>query len=195
MNRNILALIIAALVSAVGIGFIHIGLMPFLVTGNALKTGTSVDAPNEMTLQAPINQIAFSSGPYTADMDVGDIGMTGPMADMIYAQGWLDVSEEPMVFDIPDFGDRYFVIPIIDRWNMVNGYIGTRATGSQGGRYAVVREGWQGDIPAGIGIITAQTDEVNMLFRVFVASEEDFAAADALRRKVKLYPLSALSSE
>ncbi len=195
MKKDILTSIIAALISAVIVGVVHIGLMPLLVTGKALRAGTSVDVPNEMTLQAPINQIAFSSRPYTADMDVGDIGMTGPMADMIYAQGWLDVSEEPMVFEIPDFGDRYFVIPIIDRWNMVNGYIGTRTTGSQGGQYAVVREGWQGDIPAGIETITAQTDEVNMLFRVFVASEDDFTAADALRRQVKLYPLSTLTAE
>lgn len=195
MKNHILTSSIAGLISAVAVGIVHIALMPFLVTGNALVSGTSVDVPNEMTLQAPINQIAFSSGPYTADMDVGEIGMTGPMADMVYAQGWLDVGEEPMVFEIPDFGERYFVIPIIDRWNMVNGYIGTRATGSQGGRYAVVRDGWQGDMPAGIETITALTDEVNMLFRVFVASEEDFTAADALRRQVKLYPLSVLTSE
>lgn len=195
MKRNLIYAFVAAILSAVVVGMIHISIMPILITGNALKNGTTVDVPNEMTLQAPINQIAFSASPYTADMDVGDVGMTGPMADMIYAQGWLDVSKEPMVFEIPDFGDRYFVIPIIDRWNIVNGYIGTRATGSQGGQYAVVREGWQGDIPAGIETITAKTDEVNLLFRVFVASEEDFAAADTLRRQVQLYPLSAITPE
>jgi hypothetical protein len=195
MNKNLISSLVAAVLSAIVVGVVHIALMPMLVTGNALKAGTSVDAPNEMTLQAPVNQIAFSAGPYTADMDVGDIGMTGPMADMIYAQGWLDVAEEPMIFDIPDFGDRYFVIPVIDRWNMVNGYIGTRATGSQGGRYAVAREGWQGDIPADIETITAMTDQVNILFRVFVANGDDFAAADALRRQVRLYPLSLLASE
>ena len=194
MKKNLFSALVAAILSAVVVGVVHIAVMPLLVTGNALKTGTSVDSPNEMTLQAPINQIAFSAGPYTADMDIGEIGMTGPMADMVYAQGWLDVTDEPMVFDIPDFGDRYFVIPVIDRWNMVNGYIGTRATGSQGGRYAVVREGWQGDIRADIEIITAKTDQVNILFRVFVASEDDFAAADALRRQVRLYPLSMLTS-
>jgi hypothetical protein len=195
MKTNIIYGLLAAVASAAIVGILHVSFMPFLVTGNALSMGTSVDSPNDMTLQAPVNQISFSAGPYTADMDVGDIGMTGPMADMIYAQGWLDVSEEPMVFDIPDFGDRYFVIPLIDRWNMVNGYIGTRSTGNRGGRYAVVRDGWEGDIPTGIETITAQTDQINLLFRVFVANEDDFAAADALRKQVKLFPLSSLSSE
>jgi hypothetical protein len=195
MKNNVIVSIIAAVLSAVAVGIVHIGFMPLLVTGNALKSVTSVDVPNAMTLQAPINQLAYSAGPYTADMDIGDIGATGPMADMVYAQGWLDVSDEPMVFDIPDFGDRYFVIPIIDRWNMVNGYIGTRATGSQGGRYAVVREGWQGDIPTDVETITAMTDEVNVIFRVFVANKDDLAAADALRRQVKLYPLSKSPSD
>ena len=195
MTKNLLIASLAAIASAIVVGIVHIAIMPWLVTGNAYKTGTSVDSVDELRLQAPVNQIAFSAGPYTAEMDVGDIGMTGPMADQIYAQGWLDISEQPMIFEVPDFGDRYFVIPIIDRWNRVNGYIGTRATGSQGGRYAVVRDGWQGEIPAGIETITGMTDQVNFLFRVFIAGEDDFAAADELRRQTKLYPLSELAEQ
>ena len=147
MKKNLLLAVMAAIASGIIVGVIHVAIMPWLVTGHAYQTGTSVDSVDEMKLQAPVNQIAFSAGPYTAEMNVADIGMTGPMADQIYAQGWLDIRAEPMIFDVPDFGDRYFVIPIIDRWNMVNGYIGTRATGGQGGRYAIVRDGWQGEIP------------------------------------------------
>ena len=83
----------------------------------------------------------------------------------------------------------------IDRWNMVNGYIGTRATGSRGGRYAVVYRDWKGNLPAGIETITASTKEINFVLRVFVAGPDDFAAADSLRRKVKLYSLSSLGAK
>ena len=194
MRKNVLVFLSAMVGSAVVVGFFHVAFMPLIVTGKALRKTTSVEAVDETLLLAPINQIAFSEGVYTADIDVGAIGMTGPMADMIYAQGWLDVSEEPMIFDIPDFGDRYFVIPLTDRWNMVNGYIGTRATGNRGGRYAVVYKNWQGDLPAGVARITASTKEVNLLLRVFVAGPDDFPAADSLRRKVRLYPLSDLAA-
>jgi hypothetical protein len=195
MKKNILSFLSVTVVSALVVGFLHIAFMPLMVTGTALGKSTSVESIDEVLLLAPINQIAFSQGVYTPDIDVGAIGMTGPMADMIYAQGWLDVSEEPMIFEIPDFGDRYFTIPLIDRWNMVNGYIGTRSTGNRGGRYAVVHEDWEGDLPEGIERITASTKEINFILRVFVSGPDDFSAADALRRQVKLYPLSDVISE
>jgi hypothetical protein len=195
MKGNIVIFLTAIVGSAVIVGLLHIAFMPLIITGKALEKSTSVKTVDETTLQAPINQIAFSRQAYTPDIDIGAIGMTAPMADMIYAQGWLDVSEEPMIFEIPDFGDRYFVIPLIDRWNKVNGYIGTRATGSRGGRYAVVYKDWKGNLPVGIETITASTKEINFVLRVFVAGPDDFATADALRRKVKLYPLSSLGAK
>ncbi len=194
MLKDILKIVGLAVLSAVIAGAVHIGVYPLKVTGNSLSSSYAVDTPDESTLRGPVNQITFSAQPYTPDIDVGEIGMTGPMADQIYAQGWLDVSEEPMVFIVPAFDDRYFVIPIIDRWNRVNGYIGTRTTGGQGGRYAIVREGWEGTLPAGIERITARTDEVNVLFRVFIAGLDDFAEADALRRRTRLVPLSELGA-
>lgn len=195
MKKKIFVFLSASVISAIIVGFLHIAFLPLIITGTALEKSTSVSEIDEVSLLAPINKIAFSQGVYTADIDVGAIGMTGPMADMIYAQGWLDVSDEPMIFDIPDFGDRYFVIPLIDRWNIVNGYIGTRTTGNRGGRYAVVYKDWKGELPAGIKSITASTEEINFVFRVFVADPDDFAAADGLRRQTRLYPLSELITE
>jgi hypothetical protein len=190
MTRDLLKIGGLGVVAAVVVGALHIAFMPWKVTGNTLNRSTSVDEPDEGSLRGPLNQIVFSDRPYDPDFDVGAMGMTGPMADQIYAQVWLDVSEEPMVLDIPDFGDRYFVMPIIDRWNRVNGYIGSRSTGGQGGRYAVVHEDWEGTLPPGVERITVRTDEVNILFRVFISGPNDFPEADALRRRTRLYPLS-----
>lgn len=195
MKKKIIVFLSASVISAIIVGLLHIAFLPLIVTGTALEKSTSVREIDEVSLLAPINQIAFSQGVYTADIDVGAMGMTAPMADMIYAQGWLDVSDGPMIFDIPDFQDRYFVIPLVDRWNIVNGYIGTRTTGNQGGRYAVVYKDWKGELPAGIESITASTEEINFLFRVFVANPDDFAAADSLRRQTRLYPLSELITD
>ncbi len=190
MTRDLLMIGGAGAAAAVVVGALHIAFLPLKITGNTVTRSTSVSVPDEEALRAPINQIVFSDRPYDPDFDVGAMGMTGPMADQIYAQIWIDVSEEPMVLDVPDFGDRYFVMPVIDRWNRVNGYIGSRATGGAGGRFALVPEGWDGTLPPGVERVTIRTDQVNILFRVFISGPDDFAEADALRRRTALYPLS-----
>jgi hypothetical protein len=195
MKKSIILFGVSAIIAALVAAFAHIALMPRLIMQNAERVTTSVEEVDEVTLRAPINQIAFSAGLYTADIDISEVGATGPMADMLYANGWLDVSDEPMIFDIPNFGDRYFVIPFTNQRNLNTGYIGTRATGNQGGRYAVVGLGWEGRLPEGVERIEASTPHVNFIFRVYVAGPDDFEAADSLRRQVKLYPLSDLAAD
>jgi hypothetical protein len=160
----------------------------------AYRRATSVERVNERTLQAPVNQIAFAFGLYDADTDIGEVGASAPMADMLYAQGWLDVTSEPMIFDVPDFGDRFFNIALTDMQNLNTGYIGTRATGNQGGRYAVTWKEWEGSLPSGVTPVTVSTPRVNFWFRVFVAGPDDLTAADTIRRQVRLYPLSLLGA-
>ena len=60
------------------------------------------------------------------------------MADMLYSIAWVDVSEEPMIVSVPDFADRYYAITFTNIENVNTGYIGTRATGGNAGRYALV---------------------------------------------------------
>ena len=194
MKRRILAIVLTGLVSGLIVWAATVALMPRTTMQRAYRRSTSVDRVNERTLQAPVNQIAFAFGLYDADTDIGEVGATAPMADMLYAQGWLDVSQEPMVFDVPDFGDRYFNIAFTDLINLNTGYIGTRATGNQGGRYAVTWRKWEGSLPADVTPVTVSTSQVNFWYRVFVAGPDDLAAADAIRRQVKLYPLSQLGS-
>ncbi|HVM74477.1 MAG TPA: DUF1254 domain-containing protein, partial [Candidatus Saccharimonadales bacterium] len=50
---------------------------------------------------------------------VDDHAVTAPNADTLYTQAWLDVSKEPWVFSIPDMGDRYYLMPMLDGWTDV----------------------------------------------------------------------------
>jgi len=195
MKKNILTFVLTGLVSGLVVWAATMALMPRIVMQRSLSRATSVEQVNERTMQAPVNQIAFAFGLYTADMDIGEVGATAPLADMLYAHGWLDLTDEPMIFDIPDFGDRYFVISFTDMWNLNTGYIGTRATGSQGGRYVVMWQGWEGSLPSGLTAIRVSTPQVDFWFRTFVAGPDDLTAADNIRRQVRLYPLSQLGTE
>jgi hypothetical protein len=51
-----------------------------------------------------------------------------PNADTLYTEIWLDVSKEPWVLSIPDMGDRYYIMPMLDGW-------------SEGGSYPPKRQG------------------------------------------------------
>ena len=42
-----------------------------------------------------------------------------PNADTLYTEVWLDVSKEPWILGIPDMGDRYYIMPMLDGWSEV----------------------------------------------------------------------------
>lgn len=42
-----------------------------------------------------------------------------PNADTLYTEVWLDVSREPWIFSIPDMGDRYYIMPMLDGYSEV----------------------------------------------------------------------------
>ena len=57
-----------------------------------------------------------------------------PNADTLYTEVWLDVSKEPWVFSIPDMGDRYYIMPMLDGWSEVFEVASSRTNGRQGRR-------------------------------------------------------------
>lgn len=47
--------------------------------------------------------------------------VTAPNADTLYSPAWLDLSKEPYLLSLPDMGDRYFLMPMLDGWTNVFG--------------------------------------------------------------------------
>ena len=123
---------------------------------------------------------------------VDDHAVTAPNADTLYTTAFLDVSKEPWVFSIPDMGDRYYLMPMLDGWTDVFQVPGKRTTGGKAQTYAITGPGWSGTLPAGVTEYKSPTGIVWILGRIYcTGTPEDYAKVHALQDKFSLVPLSS----
>ena len=115
-----------------------------------------------------------------------------PNADTLYTEVWLDVSKEPWIFGIPDMGDRYYIMPMLDGWSEVFEVAGSRTTGGKAQTYAITGPGWSGTLPQGVKEVKSPTGMVWILGRIYsTGTPEDYKAVHALQDKFTVVPLSA----
>ena len=86
---------------------------PLVTFDMARKQQTNVAKPDAE--HAPMGQMIRMRS-YPA---VDNHCCAAPNADTLYTEAWLDVSKEPSVFSIPDMGDRYYIMPMLDGWSEV----------------------------------------------------------------------------
>ena len=115
-----------------------------------------------------------------------------PNADTLYTEVWLDVSKEPWILGIPDMGDRYYIVPMLDGWSEVFNVAGSRTTGGKAQTYAITGPGWSGALPQGVTQVKSPTAMVWVLGRIYSSgTPEDYEAVHALQDRFSVVPLSA----
>jgi hypothetical protein len=115
-----------------------------------------------------------------------------PNADTLYTEAWLDVAKEPWIFGIPDMGDRYYLMPMLDGYSEVFEVAGSRTTGGQAQTYAITGPGWSGTLPQGVKEVKSPTGMVWILGRIYSnGTPEDYKAVHALQDQFTVVPLSA----
>jgi hypothetical protein len=115
-----------------------------------------------------------------------------PNADTLYTMTWLDVTHEPWVFGIPDMGDRYYIMPMLDGYSEVFKVASPRTTGGKAQTYAITGPGWSGTLPQGVTEVKSPTGIVWILGRIYsTGTPEDYKAVHALQNKFSVVPLSA----
>ncbi len=123
---------------------------------------------------------------------VDNHSVTAPNADTLYTTTWLDVSNEPWIFTVPEMGSRYFLLPMLDAWTNVFQVPGTRTTGGKAQKYAITGPGWSGTLPAGVTEYKSPTGLVWIVGRIYcTGTPQDYAAVHALQDKFSLVPLSS----
>ena len=108
--------------------------------------------------------------------------------DTVYSVAQIDAGGGPVLLDVPDAGDRYYVLQFVDAWTNNFAYVGHRATGTGAGRFVLVPPGWEGDLPDGAAPIHLPTSIVSIVGRWAVEGDADLPAVAALQRGLRLTP-------
>ena len=124
-----------------------------------------------------------------------DTAVQTPNSDTPYSFAWLDLRAEPMVLTLPKIeADRYYSVQLVDAYTYNFAYLGTRATGNDGGTFLITGPGWAGEAPSGIDkVIPAETDFVLALYRTQLFNPADIEKVRAIQAEYGVKPLSAFA--
>lgn len=105
-----------------------------------------------------------------------------PALDHLYSKAVIDLTSGPVFVELPQVEEgRYFSIHVTDQEHYT-----VYDEISPIGRYALVRNGFDGDIPEGTKVITSPGDYPHLFIRVQMKTPEDRANALAIQDKITL---------
>lgn len=123
-------------------------------------------------------------------IDPGQNFVTCPNQDVVYGLGFFSLDEEPVVIQVPDFADRFWVYAMYDARTDQFAEIG-KPYDTKPGFYLIVGPQWKGEKPAGIeAIVRSSTALANAIPRVLMDdTAEDRKAIQSVINQIVAYPL------
>jgi hypothetical protein len=145
---------------------------------------------NNPEFKAPWNHIANIPRISTA----ADTTAQTPNADTPYSWLGLDLRAEPIVLTMPVIAkDRYFTVQLIDAYTFNFAYIGSRATGNDGGSFLIAGPNWKGDTPSGVKMIRSETEFMFAFYRTQLFDPGDIDNVKKVQAGFKVQTLSAFA--
>src|SRR5882724_11254524 len=114
-----------------------------------------------------------------------------PNQDVVYGAGSLALDLSPVVIQVPDFGERFWVYQVVDLRTDSFVQLG-KMYGTTPGFYLLVGPNWQGEVPKGITkVFSASTSTGFVAPRIFQDdTPEDKNAIQPVLSGIAMYPLS-----
>jgi hypothetical protein len=136
---------------------------------------------------APLNRLSMITDYIAPDQRL----VACPNQDVVYGGGPLALDLSPVVIQVPDFGERFWVYQIVDTRTDSFASLG-KMYGTQPGFYLFVGPDWQGEAPKGITKIFRSTTSTGYVIpRVFMDdSDADRAAIQPVINQIDMYPLA-----
>jgi hypothetical protein len=148
----------------------------------------SIDKKNPQ-YKGPFNSILNFARVFTP----ADTAFVTPNSDTPYSFVGLDLRAEPVVLTVPRIEkERYFVFQLMDLYTFNFDYIGSRATGNDGGTYLFAGPRWKGEVPPGITrVLHPETEVVNIVGRTQLFNPGDLENVKKIQAGYKVQTLSA----
>src|SRR5437868_11953974 len=158
-----------------------------VVDNYRIQYGYFVDTKNP-EFKAPWNQIVNIPRVYTP----ADTAIQTPNSDTPYSFVGMDLRAEPIVLTVPPIEkERYFSVQLIDAYTFNFDYIGSRATGNDGGSYVIAGPNWKGETPKGVKkVFRSETEFVFAVYRAQFFKPEDIDNVKKVQAGYKAQTLS-----
>jgi hypothetical protein len=139
--------------------------------------------------KAPYNQLFNIPRVYTPE----DKAIQTPNSDTPYSWIGLDLRAEPIVFTVPPIEkERYWSLQLIDLYTHDFDYLGSRATGNDGGSFMIAGPSWKGETPKGImKVIRCETEIASAQFRTQLFNAGDLDNVKKIQARYIVKSLSA----
>lgn len=173
----------------------HIGVLaylwgyPLVMNHQHRMTMSTVEKPLPSGIYAPLNTLNPSRrllGP--------EWNARFASHEVIFGQVWLDLSEEPMVVEIPDdHGGRYFSMAFYDYRGDLIRAIGTHTTAGKGGEYLLVGPHFRGELFPTLNVVQCPTRYVYGQGRIVVKKEDPAEIASVVNIMRQHYGITPYS--
>lgn len=77
-----------------------------------------------------------------------DFPVVTPNATTLYGSGFLDLSDGPVVVEVPEITDRYFSVQIMDQYGIFRMIVGSPFNGTKARKYILLPPDFDGEVPA-----------------------------------------------
>jgi len=102
-------------------------------------------------------------------------GITTPNNDTLYSQAFVDLTKGPVKLTVPDVGERYQSVAIMDMYTNNNAVLGRRTSGGAAGNWTLVGPGMTA--APGAKVVNLATPHAWVLARTLVDGPDDLDAA------------------
>jgi hypothetical protein len=137
-------------------------------------------------MMAPLNQLAMLTDYVIPE----ERAIACPNQDVVYGIGSLALDVSPVVIQVPDFGDRFWVYQIVDLRTDSFAQLG-KMYGTRPGFYLLAGPDWKGEAPPGIAKVFRSSTNTGLAApRIFQDdTPEDKKAIQAVLPSIVMYPL------
>jgi hypothetical protein len=138
-------------------------------------------------IQSPLNQVAM----LTNYVDPEERSVACPNQDVVYGVGSLALDISPVVVQVPDFGDRFWVYQVVDLRTDSFVQLG-KMYGTTSGFYLLVGPNWKGVVPKGITKVFRSPSNTGMIAPRVAQDDtpEDKRAIQSVLTGVMMYPVA-----